>query len=83
MDSSVNVPSSSILVLNINITEHSSSIDEVSSSRLFILSVGRDNCYSCILASVIRSYLSRNSVSFNQRFAADIITKNKREEFAA
>jgi hypothetical protein len=50
---------------------------------LLILSVNKDNSYSCILASVIYSYFLRNLVSFNQGFAANIIIKNKREEFAA
>jgi hypothetical protein len=83
MNSSVNILSSSVLVLNINITEHNSSIDKASSSRLLILPVGKDNSYSYILASVIHSYLSRSLVSFDQRFAADVITKDKQEEFAA
>jgi hypothetical protein len=69
--------------LNINITEHSSSIGEVSNSRLPILFVDKDDCYSCILTSVIHSYLSHSLVSFNQEFAADVITKDKQEEFAA
>jgi hypothetical protein len=50
---------------------------------LLILSVGKDNSYSYILASVIYSYSLRSLVSFNQGFVADIITKDKREEFVA
>jgi hypothetical protein len=83
MNSSVNVPSSSVPVLNINITEHSSSIDEASNNRLLILSVGRDNGYSCILASAIYSHLLRSLVSFDQGFAANVIIKDKQEEFVA
>jgi hypothetical protein len=69
--------------LNINITEHSSSIGKASSSRLLILSVGRDDGHSCILASVIYSYLLYSLVSFDQGFAGNVITKDKQEEFAA
>jgi hypothetical protein len=50
---------------------------------LFILSVKKDNCYSCILASITHSHFLRSLVSFDQGFAANIITKDKQEEFAA
>jgi hypothetical protein len=83
MNSSINIPSNSIPVLNIDITEHSSNINEASSNRLFILLIKKDNRYSCILASVIYSYSLYSSVSFDQGFAANIITKDKQEEFAA
>jgi hypothetical protein len=83
MDNSVNVLSSSIPILNINITEHSSSISKASSNRLPILPINKNNCHSCILASAIHSHLLCSSVNFNQGFAADVITKNKQEEFAA
>jgi hypothetical protein len=69
--------------LNINITEHSSSIGKASSNRLPILSVNKDNSYGYILASVIHSYSPRSLVSFNQGFIANVITKDKQEEFAA
>jgi hypothetical protein len=83
MNSSVNVPSSSVPVLNINITERSSSIGKASSNRLPILPVDKDDGHSCILASAIHSYLLCSLVSFDQGFAADVITKDKQEEFAA
>jgi hypothetical protein len=83
MDSSVNIPSNNVPVLNINITKHSSSISKASSSKLLILSVDKNDNYNCILASAIHSYLSRSLVSFNQRFATNAIIKNKQEEFAA
>jgi hypothetical protein len=50
---------------------------------LLILPIRRDDRYNCILTSVIHSYFSRSLVSFNQRFAANVITKDKQEEFAA
>jgi hypothetical protein len=50
---------------------------------LLILFVNKDNSHNYILASVIYSYLLYNSVSFNQGFAANIIIKDKQEEFAA
>jgi hypothetical protein len=83
MDNGVDVLSSSVPVLNIDITERSSSIDEASSSRLPILPVSKDDGYSCISASAIRSHSSRSLVSFDQGFAANAIIKDKREEFAA
>jgi hypothetical protein len=83
MDSDVNVLSSSVSVLNINIIEHSSSINKASNNRLLILLVSKDNCYSCILASIIYNYLLHNLVSFDQGFTGNIIIKNKQEEFAA
>jgi hypothetical protein len=63
--------------------ECSSSISKASNSRLSILPVSKDNSHSYILASVIHSHSSRSLVSFNQGFAANIITKDKQEEFAA
>jgi hypothetical protein len=83
INNGVNVPSSSVPVLNINITERNSSIDEASSSRLPILPVNKNNRHSYILASAIHSYSSHSLVSFDQGFAADVITKDKQEEFAA
>jgi hypothetical protein len=50
---------------------------------LLILSVERDNRHSCILASVTHSYFSHSLVSFDQGFAANVITKDKQEEFTA
>jgi RecQ family ATP-dependent DNA helicase len=83
MDSGVDVPSSSVPVPDIDITERSSSIGEASSSGLPILPVGRDDGHGCISASAIRSHSPRSSVSFDQGFAADAITEDEREEFAA
>jgi hypothetical protein len=83
MNNNVNVSSSSVPVLDIDIIERSSSIDEASSNRLLILFVGKNDGYSYILASVIHSYLSHSSVSFDQGFAANVIIKDKQEEFAA
>jgi hypothetical protein len=77
MNNSVNVPSNNVPVLDINITEHSSNIGKASNSRLLILPINKDNNYSCILISIIHSYLLYSLVSFNQGFAANVITKDK------
>jgi hypothetical protein len=48
-----------------------------------ILSVDKNNNYGYILANVTYSYSLCSLVSFNQRFAANVIIKDKQEEFAA
>jgi hypothetical protein len=48
-----------------------------------ILPVNKNNYYNYILTSVIHSYFLYNLVSFNQGFTANVIIKNKQEEFAA
>ena len=83
MDSGIDVPSSSAPVQNIDITERSSSIGDPSSSPLPILPVGRDDRRGRTSASARRSYSPSSSVSFDQGFAADAITEDEREEFAA
>ena len=83
MNSGIDVSSSSVPVQNINITEHRSSISEPSSSPLPILPVSRDNSHGRLSASAIRSHSLSSLVSFDQGFAADTITKDKQEEFAA
>jgi hypothetical protein len=50
---------------------------------LSILPVGKDDSYGYVLASAIHSHFLYSLVSFNQEFTADVITKDKREEFAA
>jgi hypothetical protein len=50
---------------------------------LSILSVNRDDYYNYILTSVIHSYFLHSLVSFDQGFVANVIIKDKQEEFTA
>jgi hypothetical protein len=50
---------------------------------LLILPVNKDNSHGCILTSVIHSYLLHSLVSLDQVFTANVIIKDKQEEFTA